>query len=86
MCLHVEDSGNSVTQPWSSDAYALNGYWTLFVNREDLITCDDGRKVAAAAQYNWDTRGNGILSAKNDGTCGDAPGPISAAFTLTRVG
>jgi hypothetical protein len=85
MCLHVEDSGNSITDPWSSDAYALNGYWTLFVNRKDFLTCDTGEKYPAAAQYNWDTNGNGLVSATNDGSCGDTPGPISANFTLKRV-
>lgn len=85
MCLHVEDSGNSITEPWSSDAYALNGYWTLFVTRKDFITCDTGEKYPAAAQYNWDTNGNGLVSANNDGSCGDTPGPISANFTLKRV-
>jgi hypothetical protein len=85
MCLHVEDAGNSTTEPWSGDAYALNGNWTMFVNRNDFITCDNGEMHSAAAQYNWDSDGKGLASANNDGSCGDTPGPISANFTLTRV-
>ena len=85
-CLHIEDLGNSITESWSSDAYALNGYWTMFVNRNDLISCPDGSKFPATAQYNWNAAGQGSLSAKNDGQCGDPPGPISANFTLTKVG
>jgi hypothetical protein len=84
-CAHVEDSGNSITQPWSADAYVLNGYWTMFVDRKDMITCDDGTKVAAMAQYNWDANLAGIASAKNPGDCGDVPGPISGYFTLKRI-
>ena len=84
-CLHVEDSGNSLTAPWSSDAYALNGNWTLFVKRSDLISCPDGSKFPAAAQYNWTAAGQGLVSATQDGQCDDPPGPISANFTLTRV-
>jgi hypothetical protein len=86
LCLHIEDSGNSATQPWSSDAYALNGYWTLFVNRTDLIACPDGSKFPAGAQYNWNSAGQGQVSAVNDGECGDPPGPISSDFTLTKIG
>jgi len=84
-CLHVEDSGNSITAPWSSDAYALSGQWTLFVNRSDLISCPDGSKFSAPGQYNWNAAGQGTVSAHNDGQCGDPPGPISADFTLTKV-
>jgi hypothetical protein len=84
-CLHIEDSGNSRTAPWSADAYALKGNWTLLVNRDDLITCPDGSKFPAGAQYNWDPAGHGSVSATQDGQCGDPPGPISADFTLTKV-
>lgn len=86
MCLHVEDGGNSTSTPWSSEAYALNGDWTMFVNRTDLISCPDGSKFPAGAQYNWNPAGQGLVSATNDGQCGDPPGPISANFTLTKVG
>jgi hypothetical protein len=85
VCLHIEDGGNSVNKPWSADAYALNGYWTMFVNRPDLISCPDGSKFPAGAQYNWNTAGKGTVSATTDGECGDPPGPISADFTLTKV-
>jgi hypothetical protein len=85
-CLHIEDSGNSITDPWSADAYALNGYWTLFVDRKDMITCPDGSKFPSGAMYNWNPAGQGLVSATNDGECGDPPGPISANFTLTKVG
>jgi hypothetical protein len=84
-CLHIEDTGNSLTAPWSSDAYALNGNWTLSVNRDDLITCPDGSKFRAGAIYNWNAAGQGTVFAAQDGQCGDPPGPISADFTLTKV-
>ena len=84
-CLHVEDSGNSVSAPWSADAFSLNGSWTLFVNRSDLISCPDGSKFPASAQYNWKPDGQGSISSNQGGQCGDPPGPISADFTLTKV-
>lgn len=84
-CVHVEDSGNSITQPWTSDAFLLNGYWSMFVDRKDMITCDDGTTVEAMSQYNWDATLTGLASAKNPGECGDTPGPISGYFQLQRV-
>ncbi len=84
MCLHVSETG-AATEPWESDAYSLNGYWTLFVNRPDMILCDDGRSFPAGAQYNWDADGNGMASLNSLGVCGDQPGPMSGKFTLTKI-
>jgi hypothetical protein len=76
MCPHVSDARNSRHAPWESDAYALNGYWTLFVQRPDMITCDDGTTFAAHAAYYWDVAGNGLVETNNAGECGQPPGPL----------
>ena len=86
LCTHIEDSGNANNAPWQSDAYLLNGYWTMFIHRTDMIACGDGgENFPADAQYNWDASLHGIASASTGGVCGDPPAPVQAQFTLTRV-
>lgn len=84
-CAHIEDSGNANNAGWESDAYLLNGYWTMFVHRTDMIACDNGENFPADAQYNWDNSLHGIATANTGGVCGDTPAPVQANFTLTRV-
>jgi hypothetical protein len=84
-CTHVEDSGNANFAPWESDAYLLNGYWTMFVHRTDMIACEGGETFPADAQYNWDASLHGIANASTGGVCGDPPAPVQSQFTLTQV-
>jgi hypothetical protein len=87
LCTHIADSGNANNASWESDAYLLNGYWTMFVHRTDMIACGDGSDTFPAdAQYNWDASLHGIATASTGGVCGDAPAPVQGQFTLTRVG
>jgi hypothetical protein len=86
LCTHIADSGNANNAPWESDAYLLNGYWTMFVHRTDMIACGDGSDTFPAdAEYNWDASLQGIASATSGGVCGDAPAPVQGQFTLTRA-
>jgi hypothetical protein len=84
-CTHIEDSGNENNAPWQSDAFLLNGYWTMFVHRTDMIACDNGENSPADSQYNWDASLHGIATASTGGVCGDPPAPVQAGFTLTPV-
>ena len=86
-CVHVSETGNSAAQPWSGDAHWSVGYWSMFVDRQDMITCDDGKKVPGRATYSWDAVTlSGTGSIFNTGVCGDEPGTLSSAFTLTKIG
>jgi hypothetical protein len=85
-CTHIADSGNSINGPFEADAYALNGYWTMFVHRTDMIACDNGDTFPADAQYNWNSSLQGMATANTGGQCGDPSTPVQGSFTLTKVG
>ena len=84
-CAHIEDSGNAISAAWESDAYMLNGSWTMFVHRTDMIACEGGDTFPADAQYNWDASLHGVANASTGGVCGDPAAPVQGQFTLTRV-
>jgi hypothetical protein len=84
-CTHIADSGNDTNAPWESDAYMLNGYWTMFVHRTDMIACEGGDTFPADAQYNWDASLHGMATASTGGQCGDPAAPVQGQFTLTRA-
>lgn len=84
-CTHIEDSGNADSAAWDADAYLVNGYWTMFVHRTDMIACEGGETFPADAQYNWNATLHGVANATTGGQCGDAPAAVQGQFTLTRV-
>lgn len=85
-CIHVAETGGKFL-PWEGDAHLSVGYWTLFVNRPDAITCDDGSTLPARVSYSWDAVTlHGWLGFYFPGGCGGAPASILAGpFTLTKV-
>jgi hypothetical protein len=82
-CRHIVDMENG-SEKWSADAYGLNGHWTMFVDRPDMIICPDGTAIAGNGQYliSGDLSGAGVAYINNSGACGDAPGVITREFTL----
>ncbi len=85
-CVYISETG-SESQPWEGKADLGVGYWTMFVDRPDILTCEDGRKIPAKTTYSWDAVTlSGYFSIFNTGVCGDEPGTLSAPFTLTKVG
>jgi hypothetical protein len=85
-CVHVTQTGDSLQQPWSADAFWQVGYWTLVVNRPDFLACPDGTKHSADATYSWNAATlEGQASAFNPGLCGGKPQTLAAPFTMTKV-
>ncbi|MCB0928027.1 MAG: hypothetical protein H6523_18550 [Mycolicibacterium sp.] len=84
-CVHVAQSGGKEV-PWESVATWAVGYWTLRVQRPDVMACDDGKEIAALTTYSWDAVTlAGHMSFLYPGGCGDAPEQsVAVPFTLAK--
>jgi hypothetical protein len=86
-CVRVAATGGKYA-PWESEAHWSVGYWTMFVDRPDAITCDDGSSLPSNVTYSWDAGTLvGSIAFFFPGGCGGAPAKsLAAPFTLTRIG
>jgi hypothetical protein len=86
-CVRVAETGGKFA-PWQGEAQLSVGYWTMFVDRPDAITCDDGSTLPSRVTYWWNAVTlEGHIGFFFPGGCGGAPAKsLSAPFTLTRVG
>jgi hypothetical protein len=86
-CVHVAQTGGKYA-PWQSDAHLSVGHWTMFVDRTDAISCDDGTTLPSRVTYSWDAVTlSGWLSFRFAGGCGGVPAAsLAAPFTLTPTG
>lgn len=84
-CAYISETGGE-TQPWQGKADLGVGYWTMFVERPDVLSCDDGQKFPAKTTYSWNAATLvGYISIFNPGLCGNEVGTLSAPFALAKV-
>ncbi len=83
-CVHVAETGGKYA-PWQADAHLSVGYWTMFVDRPDAITCEDGSTEPSRVTYSWDAVTLfGTPAFYFPGGCGDVPAKsLAAPFMLT---
>jgi hypothetical protein len=85
-CVHVAEGGSPLA-PWQSDASLSVGSWSLFVERPDVLVCDDGTNHPARATYALDAVTlSGSISIYDNGVCADEPRTLYAPITLTKTG
>jgi len=83
-CIHVAESGGEF-EPWHGEAHWGVGFWTMFVERPDAMTCGD-EKVPDRVSYSWDAVAHsGWQSFISPGGCGSEPGEsVAELFALTK--
>lgn len=86
-CVRVAETGGNFA-PWEGEAHLSVGYWTMFVERSDAISCDDGSTLPSKVTYWWNAVTlEGKMGFLFPGGCGGAAAKsLYAPFTLTRVG
>jgi hypothetical protein len=86
-CVRVAETGGKFA-PWEGEAHLSVGYWTMFVQRPDAISCDDGSTLPSKVAYSWNAVTlSGWLAFYFPGGCGGAPAKsLAAPFTLTKTG
>jgi hypothetical protein len=73
---------------WSGDAYWQVGWWTMFADTPNILSCKDGSKHNLPVTYSWDGGTNtGAASYVDPGLCGAKKAKSAAAkITLTKTG
>jgi hypothetical protein len=85
-CAHVVASASGGDTGYTGDMHLANGRWEMTLQRPDISTCIDGRKLPGTYTYSLDPATlRGTATGKGADDCTGKPYSDQAGFTLVRT-